>query len=591
MSYDGLVVRAVVHEMQSFVGGRIHKIHQPNEHELVWTLRGGGTTAKWLLSANPTYPRVHRTERSYQNPLEAPMFCMLLRKYCENGVIESIEQVGMERIIHIHVRQRDELGDVSSKRIVIELTGRHSNIVLTDPSSGTVLDAIHRVTPAISSYRIIVPGSPYVAPPEQDKRNPLDASPSEVTVRLHSAVNDGAALTPDLAARALVDGFTGISPLAARAIAERAVSSLADGEYVAAEAAAHAFVQTMEAIRSHRYEPNIVVQERTGKSYFSVVPLLHIRGERKQYQGISECLEQYYGDKAERDAVKQKTHDLHRFLQNERNKNEKKLEKLRETLNDAQDADRYRIQGELLNAYMHTFERGAAQVEVVNYYDEEQRSMTIELDPLLTPSENAQRYFKKYQKMKNSLTAVEEQMEEASKEIRYLEDLLQQLDDATLADIEEIRAELVEGGYVRSRGGRKEKKARPGAKPQLHGFVSSEGVTIYVGKNNTQNDYITNRLAHPSDTWLHTKDIPGSHVLIRGDRFGQATLDEAANLAAYFSKAKSSSSVPVDYTQVRHVRKPSGAKPGFVIYERQKTIYITPDEEKVKAMSAGKQQG
>ncbi|WP_199617817.1 Rqc2 family fibronectin-binding protein [Paenibacillus alkalitolerans] len=583
MAYDGLVVRAVVHELQAFIGGRLHKIHQPNEHELVWTVRVQGKTAKLLLSVNPTYPRLHVTERSFQNPLEAPMFCMLLRKHCENGVIESIEQTGMERVVHIHIRQRDELGDVSVKRIVLELTGRHSNIVLTDPATGIVLDAIHRVTPAISSYRVVLPGSAYVEPPEQNKANPIIVAEKQQVTELLQP-DGGGEQNPESIARRLVDLFSGISPLAARAIVGYAAGP--DQDIPDTDAVAQSFVRTMDAVRNHRYEPNIVTDERSGKSFFSVIPLSHIQGKRVLFEGINECLEHYYGDKAERDAVKQKTSDLTRFLQNEKNKNEKKIEKLRDTLEEAHDADRYRILGELLNANLHRFERGAKQVEVVNFYDEEQRAITIGLDPLLTPSENAQRYFKKYQKMKNSLTVVEEQMREAADEIRYMEDLLQQLDSATLADIEEIRSELVEGGYIRDRSGRKDKRFRRNDKPLLHSYVSSEGVTIYVGKNNTQNDYITNRLARPTDTWLHTKDIPGSHVVIRGDGWGQATLDEAANLAAYYSKAKHSSGVPVDYTLIRHVRKPSGAKPGFVIYDRQKTIYITPDEEKVKAMAA-----
>lgn len=572
MAFDGLVVRAVVHQLQPLVGGRIHKIHQPNEHDLVFAVRAKGTSARLLLSANPTYPRFHLTERTYQNPLEAPMFCMLLRKYCENGVIESIEQIGMERIVHVHIRQRDELGDLNVKRIIFELMGRHSNIILTDPETGVVLEAAKRVTPAISAHRIIVPGSVYTPPPAQHKQNPLLATREDVAATL-SGIGGG---ETKAAAGRLVDGFSGISPVAAQAI----VAGVPD--------AAEAFVRAMADIRSHRYVPNIIVDTRSGKSAFSVVPLssgeagAEVKQER--FDNVSVCLERYYADKAERDLVKQRTADLTRLLLNEKHKNEKKLEKLQSTLEEARGADQYRMYGELLNAYLHTFERGAAAVEVVNFYDEEQRPVQISLDPLLTPSENAQRYFKKYQKMRNSLAAVEEQMTQTREEIRYLEDLLQQLEVAELTDIEEIRAELVEGGYVRDRGGKKDRRSAKKGKPQVHAYLSSEGVPIYVGRNNTQNDYITNRLAHGADTWLHTKDIPGSHVVIRSDSFGDATLSEAANLAAYYSKAKQSSLVPVDYTLVRHVKKPSGAKPGFVIYDKQKTLFITPDEEKARRM-------
>jgi len=570
MAFDGLVVRAVVHELQAFAGGRIHKIHQPNEHDIVLTLRGSGRTAKLIVSANPTYPRLHLTERSFQNPLEAPMFCMLLRKYCENGIIDSIEQQGMERIVIFRVRHRDELGDLETKQIVFELMGRHSNIILMEPESGTVLEAIHRVTPAISSHRIVAPGNPYVAPPEQHKRNPLKAELDEVSLLLSDGVADSV-LDPAEAAKRLVASYEGISPLAAKAI----IAGASDP--------AIAFVEAMNRIRLHQYEPNIVSDGPRGKSVFSVVPLDHLGGERESFASISECLERYYGDKAERDQVKQKTSDLMRFLVNEKEKNERKIEKLRESLREAEDADQYRVWGELLNAYMHTFAKGDAAVEVVNYYDEEQRTVTISLDPLLSPSENAQRYFRKYQKMKNSITAIAEQIEHAQAEIEYMETLLQQLEEAGLNDIEEIRAELAEGGYIRNRFPKDTRRKKNNA-PQVHAYKSSEGITIYVGRNNTQNDYITNKLARPTDTWMHTKDIPGSHVVIHSSEYGDATLAEAANLAAYYSKAKQSSMVPVDYTFVRHVRKPSGAKPGFVIYEKQKTLFVTPDEAKVRAM-------
>lgn len=571
MAFDGLVVRAVVHELQAYVGGKLHKIHQPNEHDLVLTLRARGRTSKLLLSANPTYPRFHITERPHPNPLEAPMFCMLLRKYCENGLIESIEQAGMERIVHFRIRHRDELGDMKSKLIVFELMGRHSNIILLDPETGTVLDAIRRVTPAVSSYRLIVPGSSYVAPPAQGKQNPLEADLQDVSVLLSDGLAEGAPI--EETAKRLVQHFEGISPLAAKAV----IAGHSDP--------AEAFVTAMEQIRSHRYVPNIATNGPRGKSAFSVVPLDALPGEKKIFTSVSECLEHYYGDKAEADRVRQLTADLAKLLQNEKQKNERKLKKLRDTLEEARDADRFRIYGELLNAHLHLFQRGDESAEVVNYYDENQETLTIPLDPLLTPSENAQRYFKKYQKMKNSLQVIMEQIDQTEKEIRYLDTLLQQLEHAGLADIEEIRAELAEGGYIKKGpAGQKSKRRRKTDAPQVHKYISSEGIPIYVGKNNKQNDYITNKLARPNDTWLHTKDIPGSHVVIRSETYGEATLEEAANLAAYFSKGKESSLVPVDYTLIRHVKKPSGAKPGFVIYEKQKTLFVTPDESKVRAM-------
>lgn len=577
MALDGLVVHSLVRELQICVGGRINKIHQPADHDIVIQLRAQGTGRKLLLSANPTYPRVHFTEQSFMNPFEAPMFCMLLRKHCESAVIEAVEQVGMERIIRFRTRQLDELGDISVKHIVMELMGRHSNLILMDPESGTILDGIHHVTPAISSHRIVMPGASYVSPPDQGKDNPLEVTRTLFLEGMAQAAADKGNAAPE---QLLVAQFSGISPLAAREIVYRSFQE--SGLASQPEHLWSVFETVMGDIRSGRPEPNLVTDAK-GKSYFSVIALTHIEGERLRTETVSECLELYYGDKAERDTVKQRTHDLLRFLQNERNKNLKKLEKLADTLAEAKNADQVRIQGELVTANLHTIRKGDKEVEAVNYYDEEQAAVRIPLDPLLSPSENAQRYYRKYTKMKNSLAAVEEQMTAARAEIVYLDSLLQQLDNAALQDIEEIREELAEQGYLRNRK-RKAKKKKKNGMPVVACFMSSEGIPIYVGKNNTQNEYLTNRLAHPSDTWLHTKDIPGSHVVIRGSGFGDPTLNEASQLAAYYSQGKASSLVPVDYTLIRHVRKPSGAKPGFVIYDHQKTLFVTPDEQLIKSL-------
>ncbi|MGF7029826.1 putative ribosome quality control (RQC) complex YloA/Tae2 family protein [Paenibacillus mucilaginosus] len=587
MSFDGLVVHCLVRELQSLVGGRINKIQMPTENDILLQVRAPGRSVKLLLSANPTYPRVHLTEESFLNPKEAPMFCMLLRKHCEGGIIESIEQPGLERIIHFGIRQRDELGDLSTKKIIVEIMGRHSNIILTDPGADTIIDGIHHVTPAISSYRIVMPGSAYTAPPEQHKAMPLEVAEGQFAALMTEAAEsaepgDGAA--PRFWEGALVQRFSGFSPLAARELVHRA----SGGGAVLDPAAAPArlwppFAELMQRLRGGEAEPVIVEQTASGKAFFSILPLTHIEGETRRYPTVSELLEAYYSDKAERDTVKQRVSDLIRLLSNERAKNVKKLEKLQETMEDARGADRFRILGELLTASMHMLRKGEKQIEVINYYDEDQKPVVIELDPLLTPSENAQRYFKKYTKSKNSLIAVEEQMNQAHEEIRYLDTLLQQLASASLPDIEEIREELMEMGYLRARG-RKGTKKKANAKPVLACYTSSEGIPIYVGKNNTQNEYLTNRLAHAGDTWLHTKDIPGSHVVIRSPEFGESTLHEAAQLAAYFSQAKESSGVPVDYTLIKHVRKPSGAKPGFVIYDHQRTLFVTPDSERIKAL-------
>lgn len=590
MALDGIVMHAITNELQRYVGARIHKIHQPTSNDLVFSIRGAGAQGKLLLSANPTYPRIHWTEASYVNPLEAPMFCMLLRKHCEGATIEAISQVGRERIIHIDVRNRDELGDLSAKRIIIEIMGRHSNIILVDPTTGTIHDGIHHVTPAISSFRIIMPGSRYVSPPDQGKLDPLAIadreafiaalSPKPVLVKNEADFDlelEAAKLAeaPDLPPhQQLVNAFSGLSPLLAKEIVYRADHS-EDGLW-------SSFTSLMNQVRAHDYSPTIVTDVK-GKAFFSITSLTHITGQAEAFATASECLEAFYGDKAQRDTVKQRVADMFRFVQNEKAKNIKKIEKLQETLEEANDADKYRVLGELLTAYMHQITRGDKTIELVNFYDEEQALVTIELDPQLNPSDNAQRYFRRYTKHRNSIAIVGEQMKLAEDEIAYMESLLQQLDNASLSDIEEIRDELVEQGYLRDRSKRGPKRKKQ-ARPTLLCYTSSEGAQIYVGKNNTQNEYLTNRLASPSDTWLHTKDIPGSHVVIRGGDFGDKTLEEAAMLSAHYSQARSSSSIPVDYTFIRHVRKPSGAKPGFVIYDHQKTLFITPDEQRIKSL-------
>ncbi|MFF2015986.1 NFACT family protein [Paenibacillus sp. NPDC058177] len=608
MALDGIVTRAIVQELQAFTGARIGKIYQPTTHDLIFILRGQGGGGKLLLSANPTYPRLHLTERNSINPPEAPMFCMLMRKHCEGGTIESITQVGMERIIHIHIKQRDELGDVSAKKIIIELMGRHSNIILTD-MNGTIIDGIHHVTPSISSYRIIMPGFAYTEPPQQHKLNPLELGRQEFPELVASAERDAALQITDSdetesdeisqapqkegsggpAPSAdpigwIVHAFSGLGPLVAGEIVHRyhqATDSVAAGTSEA-ERLWDAFNSVMEPVRNFTFSPISGANAR-GKLIFSAIPLTLPDEQAKHYESISQCMEDYYGDKAERDTVKQRVSDLIRFLGNERTKNVKKLAKLQEDLEEAQEADRYRIWGELLFASLHAVSKGDKQAVLVNYYDEDQAEITIPLDPLLNPSDNAQRFFKKYNKYKNSLLVIDEQLIKTHEEIAYMESLLQQLDHASLNDIEEIRDELVGQGYLRDRS-KKGKKKKKATRPTLQVFTSSEGIDIYVGKNNLQNEYLTNRLASSNDTWLHTKDIPGSHVVIRSESFGDATLEEAAQLAAYFSQAKQSSSVPVDCTLIRHVRKPSGSKPGYVIYDHQKTLFVTPVEDMIKGL-------
>ncbi|GAA4715964.1 Rqc2 family fibronectin-binding protein [Brevibacillus fulvus] len=568
MAFDGVVMRAVSEELSSLVGSRISRIYQPHTSDIVLQLRGHNGNHKLLLSANPTYPRLHLTTEEFVNPQEAPMFCMLLRKHCEGGVIVSIEQVEMERVVHIDVRARDELGDVSVKRIVIEIMGKHSNIILIDPESGQILDSVFHVTPAISQYRQVLPGRLYVFPPEQGKQNPLTVTEQQF---IHALDWNGGKLD-----RQIVNRFTGISPLLAKEILHRAELSTREKLWTA-------FAAMMEPIKRHQYTP--LIAEKDGRTYFSVTELSHLEPAKvTRFSSVSACLQAYYQVKSMRDVVKQKVHDLIRIVTTERNKNEKKIEKLEQTLAEAAEADQFRLYGELITANMHQISRGDRELIAVNWYDPEGGTVTIPLDPLKTPSENLQAYYRRYNKAKNSIQVVEEQIMQAKQEIAYMDGLLVQLEHASLPEAEEIREEMVEQGYVRNRNKRNAKKKKE-ARPEPDVYYSNDGTMILVGKNNKQNDYLTNKLAASNETWLHTKDIPGSHVVIRARQFSEQTLYEAARLAAYFSKASQGNQVPVDYTLVKHVKKPSGAKPGYVIYEQQRTLYVTPpDEETVRSM-------
>ncbi|MED4124508.1 NFACT RNA binding domain-containing protein [Halalkalibacterium halodurans] len=563
MSFDGLMTRAIVHELQETISaGRILKIYQPFKTELLLTIRAQGANHQLLLSANANFARVHFTKEKYANPATPPMFCMLLRKHLEGAVIEEIKQIDLDRIIEITVKTRDEIGDTSYKTLVIEIMGRHSNMILVDPKTNVILDSIKHVSLAQSSVRPVLPGQPYTRPPAQGKANPLTATKEDILKKLDW--NEGKL------DRQLVRAFSGLSPIVAKEIVFRA--GMANRDSLPA-----AFTTFMQDVAAHRYEPTFIQGEE--KEQFSFLPLTHMKGERKTFASCSALLDRFYFQKADRDRVKQQAHDLERFLRNERDKNVNKIKKLEKTLDDAEKAKQYQKFGELVTANLHLVKRGDASVDVLDYYEEDAPTITIPLDPQKQPSENAQAYFRKYTKAKNSVEVTKEQIEKAKIEIGYFERLIQQVETASARDVEDIREELIEEGYLRRK--QKVSKKRKETTPQPEQYVSSTGIPIIVGKNNKQNEYVTNRLGRQDEIWLHTKDIPGSHVLIRSTDPDEVTLQEAANLAAYFSKARQSSSVPVDYTKIRHVKKPNGAKPGYVIYENQTTLFVTPDEENV----------
>ena len=564
MSFDGLFTYTITKELKDLlVGGRILKVHQPYPNEIILTIRANGKNHKLLISAHPTYSRVQITNEGYENPKEPPMFCMLLRKHLEGFFVEDVYQKDLDRIIILKIKGRNEIGDIAYKQLIIEIMGRHSNIILVDEERNLILDSIKHVSYAVNRHRAILPGQEYVWPPEQNKINPFTANLDDVLRALD--FNSGKLDNQ------LVNKFSGISPLFAKEVLNRA--GLANRLTVP-----KTFLELINQVKNYDYTPTLIRTKQ--KEIFYMVSLHSVEGEVMKFASLSELLDHYYFGKAERDRVKQMGGDIEKFIKNEIDKLDKKIAILKETLVDAENSQQYMIYGELLTAYLHLVKKGMKEITVMNYYDESGGEITIQLDPLKTPSENAKAYFTKYNKGKKAKIVVKEQLETAEMEKLYFEGLLQQMETASPKDIEEIKEELEEGGYIRARQRRGQRKTSK-QNPELEKYYSKDGTLILVGKNNKQNDYLTTKVARKDEIWLHTKDIPGSHVVIRSEQPSESTILEAAEIAAYFSKARNSSSVPVDFTKVKYVRKPSGAKPGFVIYDHQQTVYVTPKVETI----------
>lgn len=556
MPFDGIVTKAITEELQEkVVKGRISKIYQPTATELVFTIRNQRTNYSLLLSIHPTYARFHLTNDKYQNPQEPPMFCMLLRKYLSGAFIESIEQDGMERIVTFNIRTVDEIGDQSKHTLVIELMGKHSNVLLLSENKEYIIDSLKHVSAIQNRYRTILPGHEYIPPPSQDKINPLTIDGDDFIKNL-----DFNAGKLD---RQIVNLLTGVSPFAAKEMITQA--ALGSPDLYKSK-----FLEFQEKMIERAYVPTIY---RNAREDFHVIPMTYLDGEQESFSSTNEMMDQFYSGKAERDRVKQRARDLYRLIKNELNKNERKLKIHDKTLTKANAAKTYQKQGELLTAHLHLVTQGDPSVTVVDYYHPEQKEIVINLQTDKTPSENAQALFTRYRKLSTSQRKVTSEILKTKREITYLDQLLQQIETARETDIEEIRDELRDEGYLKKQRQKKRNKVK---KPTPEEFVATDGTPIFVGKNNKQNEYVTHRMAHRHDVWLHTKDIPGSHVIVRSQEPSEDTLIEAAQLAAYFSKAQQSSSVPVDYTQVRHVKKPRGAKPGYVTYDNQKTLFVTP---------------
>lgn len=558
MAYDGLFTLAMTKELQKLTTGRIAKVHQPNAQEVILTIRANGKNHKLLFSIHSSYARVHLTDQSVENPSEPPMFCMLLRKHIEGGIIESIRQIDGDRIIVFTITSKNEIGDRITRELIAEIMGRHSNLILIEKESHKIVDSLKHLPPSLNSYRTVLPGQAYIAPPPQDKVNPTETD----AVALQSFFET------EKTAQDIVQHFTGFSPLHAKEFLYRIEKNH--------DAAADYFNSYIDSFQHGGDQPTYV--EANGKIHFSPTALTHLDGKSTSFDTLSSLLDRVFFARAERDRVKQQAGDLERWLQNEVNKLKLKLKKLQKDLQQATRLDQYQLYGELLMANIYNFDKGAKEITVENYYDENQAAVTIPLNERKTPIENAQSYYTRYNKAKNALIMIQEQIDKTNDDITYFEMLSQQVQQASPHDIEEIREELAEQGFMKMRANKRRKKP---TKPMPEDFISSTGIRISVGKNNKQNDYLTFKVAKKSEIWMHTKDIPGSHVVIHDAAPDEETIREAATLSAYFSKARESSSVPVDYTEARHVKKPNGSKPGFVIYFEQKTIFVTPDEELV----------
>ncbi len=588
MALDGLVIHSLVDELSTkLVGGKVDKVHQPEDDEIVLYIRNNKENYKLVLSCSSSNPRVYiANDYKKENPKKAPMLCMLFRKYIQSGNIVGISQVGFERIIKISVDSLDELKEKSTKDIYIEIMGRHSNIILTHSLDNKIIDSAKRIPTSISRVRQILPGITYELPPAQSKLNPLhNISNSDFIDSLKSY--EGPIF------KGIYSKFLGISPIISKEICYRAnvnektaISDLSNSEL---NSLYNEFNNLFKDIRNNNYSPCIVVNEKVDRVVdFSCISL-NLYNEFKFIikDSMSTILEDYYKTKDIKDRIHQRASDLKKSISIKLERLYHKQEKQEEELKEAENADIYKVKGELLTAYIYMIQKGMESIEVQNFYDPNYENISISLKKNLTPSENSQRYFKKYNKLKTAKKEITSQMSINKEEIDYLENILLNIENCeNLAELQDIKDELISLGYSKASGKLKSKKEIAKLTTSPHEFMSSDGVKILVGKNNKQNDHLTLRIADPDDIWMHTKNIPGSHVIIKcaGKEVSEQTIYEGAMLAAYFSKSKMSAQVPVDYTKKKHVKKPSGSKPGMVIYETNSTMYVTPTEEMVASL-------
>ena len=548
MSFDGFFLHHMVEELRrELVNGRIQKINQPFEQELVLQIRSNRQSHRLLLSAHPVFGRIQLTQTTFENPAQPSTFIMVLRKYLQGALIESIEQVENDRIVEMTVSNKNEIGDHIQATLIIEIMGKHSNILLVDKSSHKILEVIKHVGFSQNSYRTLLPGSTYIAPPSTESHNPFTVKDEKLFEILQ---------TQETTAKHLQSLFQGLGRDTANELENILVSDK---------------LSTFRNFFNQETKPCLT------ETSFSPVPFANQVGE--SFTSLSDLLDTYYKDKAERDRVKQQASELIRRVENELQKNRHKLKKQEKELLATDNAEEFRQKGELLTTFLHQVPNDQDQVILDNYYTNQ--PITIALDKALTPNQNAQRYFKRYQKLKEAVKYLTDLIEETKATILYLESVETVLNQAGLEEIAEIREELIQTGFIRRKQREKIQKRK---KPEQ--YLASDGKTIiYVGRNNLQNEELTFKMARKEELWFHAKDIPGSHVVISGnlDPSDEVKTD-AAELAAYFSQGRLSNLVQVDMIEVKKLNKPTGGKPGFVTYTGQKTLRVTPDPEKIASM-------
>lgn len=573
MAFDGITIACLRKELSDrLVGGRITKIVQPEADELLLTIKNNAAQYRLLLSASASLPLVYLTEKNKNAPMTAPGFCMLLRKHLGGGRITAVTQPSLERILRFEIEHLDEMGDLCRKYLIAELMGKHSNLIFCR-EDGTILDSIKHVSLAVSSVREVLPGRTYFIPHTQDKLDPLTASPAEMI--------EAVCAKPAPLGKAIYTSLTGFSPAMAEELCHRSFLESARPaaalDYRERDMLQHQLLRLMESIKGEDFTPRIYYNGKE-PAEFSAVPLTMYEDlDAQSFEDMSGLLESYYAVKNTLTRIHQKSADLRRVVQTALERTRKKYDLQLKQLQDTEKREKYKVWGELIHTYGYGVPEGARSMQALNYYTNEE--ITIPLDSTLTAQENAKRYFDKYGKLKRTFEAVTKLLEETRNEIEHLESIQTALDMAlTEEDLAPVREELVEYGYIRRKSGRNSGK-KPKLSSRPYHYLSSDGFDIYVGKNNFQNDELTFQFASGNDWWFHAKGVPGSHVILKseGRELPDRAFEEAGRLAAYYSKNRGGDKVEIDYVEKKHVKKPGGGKPGFVVYYTNYSLVIDSD--------------